>query len=56
MLTYQNFQLRADGFEKTTGKVFNKSFPAPLIEACWGDKVVIHVKNNYDQNGTTIHW
>lgn len=49
-------QLTADGFEKTTGKVFNNSFPAPLIEACWGDELVIHVKNNYDKNGTTVHW
>lgn len=46
----------ADGFKKTSGKVFNKQFPGPLIEACWGDELVIHVKNNYDKNGTTIHW
>lgn len=49
-------QLTADGFHKTTGKTFNGTFPGPLIEACWGDKVIIHVKNNYDKNGTTVHW
>lgn len=48
--------LFADGFEKTSGKVFNKQFPGPLIEACWGDELVIHVTNNYDKNGTTVHW
>lgn len=49
-------QLEADGFKKTSGKVFNQTFPGPLIEACWGDEIVIHVKNNYAANGTTIHW
>ncbi|KAI3392408.1 hypothetical protein diail_5735 [Diaporthe ilicicola] len=48
--------LFADGFPKTSGKVFNKQFPGPLIEACWGDELVIHVKNNYGRNGTTVHW
>lgn len=48
--------LFADGFEKTSGKVFNKQYPGPLIEACWGDELVIHVKNNYGRNGTTVHW
>lgn len=36
--------------------VFNKQFPGPLIEACWGDELKIHVQNHYDANGTTIHW
>lgn len=49
-------QINADGFLKTSGKVFNKTYPGPLIEACWGDELVIHVKNNYNANGTTIHW
>lgn len=49
-------QLSADGFEKTSGKVFNQTFPGPLIEACWGDELVIHVRNNDAANGTTIHW
>ncbi|KAF3765652.1 hypothetical protein M406DRAFT_339052 [Cryphonectria parasitica EP155] len=51
-----DFLLTADGFPKTSGKVFNKQYPGPLIEACWGDELVIHVKNNYTANGTAIHW
>ncbi|ROW06913.1 hypothetical protein VMCG_04157 [Cytospora schulzeri] len=51
-----DFTLYADGFKKTSGKVFNKQYPGPLIEACWGDEIVVHVKNNYEKNGTTIHW
>ena len=47
--------LLAEGFEKTSGKGYNKKFPGPLIEACWGDELVIHVRNHYDQNGTTVH-
>jgi len=31
--------------------VFNNSFPGPLIEANWGDTLVIHVKNNLMTNG-----
>ncbi|KUI58907.1 Laccase-2 [Cytospora mali] len=54
--TTRESQLYADGFKKTSGKAFNKQYPGPLIEACWGDELVIHVKNNYDKNGTTIHW
>lgn len=55
-LTAFQSQLTADGFPKTSGKVFNEQFPGPLIEACWGDEIVVHVKNNYEANGTTIHW
>ena len=31
-----------DGFLKTQGKVFNNTYPGPLIEACWGDDIVSH--------------
>ena len=34
----------------------NNSYPGPLIEACWGDNITIHVTNYLDTNGTTIHW
>lgn len=36
--------------------VFNGSIPGPLIEADWGDDLVIHVVNNIPDNGTAIHW
>ncbi|KAI4725634.1 hypothetical protein E4T49_06650 [Aureobasidium sp. EXF-10728] len=29
---------------------------APLLEASWGDEVVIHVTNSMTRNGTSIHW
>jgi FtsP/CotA-like multicopper oxidase with cupredoxin domain len=47
--------------------VYNGQFPGPLIEANWGDTLVIHVQNNLQHNGycqqilrlnfsTSIHW
>ncbi|KAM0805775.1 multicopper oxidase-domain-containing protein [Usnea florida] len=45
-----------DGYLKTQGKVFNNTYPGPLIEACWGDDITIHVTNYHPDNGTTIHW
>lgn len=34
----------------------NGQFPGPLIEACWGDIIVINVKNAIKNNGTTVHF
>ncbi|KAF2644460.1 hypothetical protein P280DRAFT_465791 [Massarina eburnea CBS 473.64] len=31
-------------------------YPGVLIEACWGDTLVVNVKNKLSSNGTTIHW
>ncbi|KAK4244515.1 multicopper oxidase-domain-containing protein [Corynascus novoguineensis] len=46
-----------DGHPKTGGQYFNGTYPGPLIEACWGDELIIHVTNSaQSQNGTTIHW
>lgn len=45
-----------DGYSKPYGKVINDTYPGPLIEACWGDEVVVHVTNYLQTNGTTIHW
>jgi|SRR5579859_2627049 len=49
--------------------VYNGQFPGPLIEANWGDTIVVHVTNNLKNNGykkgpmrsvidrrTSIHW
>lgn len=36
--------------------VWNGTFPGPLIEANWGDNVIVHVTNGLQDNGTTIHW
>ena len=45
-----------DGYLKTEGKVLNNSYPGPLIEACWGDDITVHVTNYVKTNGSTIHW
>jgi FtsP/CotA-like multicopper oxidase with cupredoxin domain len=39
-----------DGVEKEM-YVYNGQFPGPLIEANWGDTLVIHVQNNLQYNG-----
>lgn len=38
--------------------VINGQFPAPLIEASWGDWVEVTVKNSIQNppEGTAIHW
>lgn len=35
---------------------FNGTVPGPAIIADWGDNLVIHVTNNMQDNGTSIHW
>ncbi|KAK8034508.1 multicopper oxidase [Apiospora rasikravindrae] len=52
----ENPDLKPDGIEKTKGKYFNGTYPGPIIEACWGDQIVVHVTNKVTDNGTTIHW
>ncbi|KAF9869862.1 hypothetical protein CkaCkLH20_12661 [Colletotrichum karsti] len=48
--------INADGLNFTEAKLFNNTFPGPLIEACWGDTVHINVTNSLGLNGTSIHW
>jgi len=38
------------------GKVFNRTYPGPWIEACWGDWIEVKVLNGLRWNGTSIHW
>lgn len=59
-----------DGFVDPDGPVdlpvqlFNNSFPGPRLQACWGDKLSITIKNTLKGNhtaenpgnGTSIHW
>ncbi|PQE09705.1 putative Laccase-2 protein [Rutstroemia sp. NJR-2017a BBW] len=54
-LSVQNTTLSPDGYARQTIN-FNGSFPGPLIEANWGDNIVVHVTNNLQHNGTAIHW
>lgn len=55
-LDVDNVELSPDGYAKPTAKAFNATYPGPTIEACWGDEIVVHVRNRLSTNGTTIHW
>ncbi|RDH35383.1 hypothetical protein BDQ94DRAFT_186230 [Aspergillus welwitschiae] len=44
-----------DGRDYRQGKYFDFQYPGPLIEACWGDTVYVHVTNKLQENGTAIH-
>lgn len=37
-------------------RLMNGTYPGPMIEACWGDTVIVHVTNNLDDEGSVIHW
>ncbi|KAH7631021.1 multicopper oxidase-domain-containing protein [Sordaria sp. MPI-SDFR-AT-0083] len=41
-----------DGATMEHGKVFNRTYPGPWLEACWE----VTVKNNLRWNGTSVHW
>ncbi|KAK4184062.1 putative laccase precursor [Podospora australis] len=45
-----------DGTTMEHGKVFNRRYPGPWLEACWGDWIEVTVKNNLRWNGTSVHW
>lgn len=53
--TITNTTLAPDGRERQVWTV-NGSFPGPTLIADWGDTVVVHVTNELDFNGTSIHW
>ncbi|OJJ51730.1 hypothetical protein ASPZODRAFT_57033 [Penicilliopsis zonata CBS 506.65] len=54
-LSAQNLTLAPDGYEREV-LAFNGQIPGPLIEADWGDTIVVHVTNELENNGTSIHW
>ncbi|KAI1334356.1 Cupredoxin [Xylariaceae sp. FL0016] len=54
-LSAESSTLAPDGYQRQV-LVMNGSLPGPTIEADWGDQVVIHVTNNMQENGTSIHW
>lgn len=37
-------------------QAINGSIPGPLIEANWGDEVVVHLTNSLESNGSSIHF
>lgn len=48
--------VRPDGVIKRHALCVNGQFPGPLIEANYGDTLVITVKNNLKNEGTAMHW
>ena len=53
----EDHPINADGvFRRGGGKTFNKQYPGPRIEACWGDWLEITVHNHLAYNGTTLHF
>ena len=46
-----------DGYQRPVLLV-NGAFPGPLIEANWGDKIIVNVHNNITgpEEPTSIHW
>ncbi|KAG9234870.1 putative laccase-2 [Amylocarpus encephaloides] len=54
-LSIQNETVNADGYNRQ-GLTINGTIPGPEIIADWGDNLIIHVTNNMEHNGTTLHW
>ncbi|TVY83578.1 Laccase-2 [Lachnellula suecica] len=54
-LSVENTTLSPDGYTRFA-LTFNGTVPGPTIIADWGDNLVIHVTNNLQYNGTSIHW
>lgn len=50
-----NTTLAPDGIERLA-LVVNGQMPGPMIEANWGDWIVVHVTNQMQNNGTSLHW
>lgn len=50
-----NVTLAPDGVEIPM-LVVNGQFPGPLVEANWGDEIVIHLTNNLETEGTALHF
>ncbi len=54
-LSVENTTCAPDGYRRTC-LTFNGTSPGLAIIADWGDTLVVHVTNNLQENGTTIHW
>ncbi|KAF2708169.1 multicopper oxidase [Pleomassaria siparia CBS 279.74] len=54
-ITLSEKEIAPDGIAKLA-KLIDGKYPGTLIEACWGDTLVVNVKNELPTNGTTIHW
>ncbi|KAL2353497.1 Cupredoxin [Cryomyces antarcticus] len=54
-LTVSNTTIAPDGVERIA-LLINGQMPGPLIEANWGDTVVVHLINALQHNGTSFHF
>lgn len=54
-LVISNTTIAPDGVERI-GLLINGQMPGPLIEANWGDTVIIHLENQLENNGTSLHF
>jgi len=56
-LTLGAHNINTDGKNFTEAKTFNKEYPGPWIQACWGDtiEVTVTVEEGFYQ-GTAVHW
>ncbi|KUJ18329.1 laccase from botrytis Aclada At 1.67 A resolution [Mollisia scopiformis] len=54
-LSAENVTAAPDGYQRYV-LTFNGTVPGPAIIADWGDNLIIHVTNNLEVNGTSIHW
>ena len=54
-MAISNTTIAPDGVPRI-GLVINGQMPGPLIEASWGDTVVIHLENQLQNNGTSLHF
>ncbi|KAF3020071.1 hypothetical protein E8E14_000861 [Neopestalotiopsis sp. 37M] len=45
-----------NGLNFTEAKLFNRTYPGPWIQACWGDHLIVNVTNSLKHNGTSVHW
>ncbi|CAG8224505.1 unnamed protein product [Penicillium salamii] len=54
-LSVQEGTCNQDGYERPC-MTFNGTMPGPPIIADWGDRLKVHVTNNLESNGTSVHW
>ncbi|KAF1363016.1 hypothetical protein EJ07DRAFT_162968 [Lizonia empirigonia] len=54
-LDITNTTIAPDGIERIALTV-NRQLPGPVIEANWGDTVIVTVNNKLQDNGTSIHF
>ncbi|KAH9810773.1 multicopper oxidase [Teratosphaeria destructans] len=50
-----NTMISPDGVSREA-LLINGQMPGPVVEANWGDWIIVHVKNSMQTNGSTIHW